>query len=328
MEQRQFEQAVDHIARVERVQRLLPGDLSRRLGLPIKEVERMLDRMVTNGSLELDSDDDGNLYYFVPGVGTGGVFNPSAGPTAPPVATGVPAGPSTQAGYPPPGYGAPPPGYGAPPPGYGAPPGAGWPSGAQAPPAGQVWPGGYAQAPYPTQGGYVPPAYGPPRGPAPGPNAWGQQTRGPWQGQQPGAYVPPPSPYGAPTGQPGTYGGYAPPGTVGGWGQPQGTAPYGPAYGYAPPGQVPYGHNALVPAGDPYAVGHQRSPSAAAMLSLFFPGAGQLYNGQVTKGLGFFIATLLMAGTLTPVFLIPYIWSILDAHATSRHINAHGMLPP
>ena len=324
MEQRQFEQAVDHIARVERVQRLLPGDLSRRFGLPVKEVERMLDRMVTNGSLELDSDDDGNLYYFVPGVGAGGVFNAGAGAVAPPAAPGAPTGgaaPSTPAGYPPPGYG-------APPPVYGAPPGAGWPAGGQAPPAGQAWPGGYAQAPYPTQGGYVPPAYGPPRGPAPGPNAWGQQTRGPWQGQQPGAYVPPPSPYGTPTGQPGMYGGYAPPGAVGGWAQQPGSAPYGAGYAYAPPGQTPYGHNALVPAGDPYAMGHQRSPSAAALLSLFFPGAGQLYNGQITKGFGFFIATLLMAGTLTPFFLIPYIWSILDAHATSRHLNAHGMLPP
>lgn len=317
MEQRQFEQAVDHIARVERVQRLLPGELSRRFGLPVKEVERMLDRMVTNGSLELDSDDDGNLFYFVPGVGTGGVFNPSVGAAPPAPATAQPtgaSGPATQGGYAPPGYGAQPPG--------------GWPTGGQAPPQGQGWPSGYPQAPYPTQGGYVPPAYGPPRGPAPGPNPWGQQTRGPWQGQQQGGYVPPPSPYGVPAGQPGTYGGYAPPGTVGGWAQPPGTAPYGPGYGYAPPGHVPYGHNALVPAGDPYAMGHQRSPSAAALLSLFFPGAGQLYNGQVTKGLGFFIATLLMAGTLTPVFLIPYIWSILDAHATSRHINAHGMLPP
>jgi TM2 domain-containing membrane protein YozV len=317
MEQRQFEQAVDHIARVERVQRLLPGDLSRRFGLPIKEVERMLDRMVTNGSLELDSDDDGNLFYFVPGVGTGGVFNPGAAAAAPPVgsgqATGQP-GPATQMGYGPPGYGAQPPG--------------GWPPGGQAPPPpGQGWPSGYPQA-WPPQGGYVPPAYGPPRGPAPGPNPWGQQTRGPWPGQQQGGYVPPPSPYGPPTGQPGTYGGYAAPGTAGGWAQPSGAPPYGSGYGYAPPGQVPYGHNALVPAGDPYAAGHQRSPSAAALLSLFFPGAGQLYNGQVTKGLGFFIATLLMAGTLTPAFLIPYIWSILDAHATSRHINAHGMLPP
>lgn len=324
MEQRQFEQAVDHIARVERVQRLLPGDLSRRFGLPVKEVERMLDRMVTNGALELDSDDDGNLYYFVPGVGAGGVFNPSAGGVAPSAAPGAPTGgasPSTPVGYPPPGYG-------APPPVYGAPTGAGWPAGGQAPPAGQAWPGGYAQAPYPTQGGYVPPAYGPPRGAAPGPNPWGQQTRGPWQGQQPGAYVPPPSPYGAPAGPPGTYGGYAPPGAVGGWAQPPGSAPYGAGYAYAPPGQTPYGHNALVPAGDPYAMGHQRSPSAAALLSLFFPGAGQLYNGQITKGFGFFIATLVMAGTLTPLLLIPYIWSILDAHATSRHLNAHGMLPP
>ena len=34
------------------------------------------------------------------------------------------------------------------------------------------------------------------------------------------------------------------------------------------------------------------SPGVAAVLSLVIPGAGQLYKGQVGKGIGFFVATV------------------------------------
>ncbi len=325
MDQRQFEQAVEHIAKSERVERLVPGDLSRRFGLPVKEVERQLDRMVTNGTLELDSDDDGNLFYFMPGVGSGGVFTPGStlGPTAPPPAsaaappgTGAPGQPPayTAPGYGPGPYGAPgQPPYGQPGP-YGAqPPYGGAPTGRPGqpgvPPQGS-WPAGSYSPPY------VPPTYG--YGAQPPPPAYGQQR----------------TPWGPPTQAPGQQGGW--PGAqqpTGGWaGQPG--VPYGapPAYGQSPygapgayPGQVPYGHNALVPIHDPYA--QQRSPAAAAVLSMFFPGAGQLYNGQVGKGLAFFFAFFIGVAAF-PLMFIPYFWSIMDAHNTSRRLNTYGMLPP
>lgn len=353
MEQRQFSQAVEQIVRTERAERLVPGDLSRRFGIPVKNVERMLDRMVTDGTLELDSDDDGNLFYFMPGVGAGGVFNPQpAGASPAPAPTGAggpppnswPAGgyaqppygaptqaqPPTQAGWPPgysqagpnTGYGTPPGAYPQQPPAYGAP--SGYPPQQQAPPGYPQQQPGYPQQQPPP--GY-PPAYPPPAG-----NANWTAQRGPAPGYPPQGYAAPPQGYGQPPQAPAgyqqpAYPGQAPPAQ---YGQPFRPGPppgsyqqpqYGPGYG--PP--QPYGQNAMVPVGP--ATGEIRSPATAAVLSTLFPGAGQLYNGQVGKGLAFFMATM-VGVALPPLFVIPYVWSIVDSHNTSRRINSYGMLPP
>jgi TM2 domain-containing membrane protein YozV len=160
---------------------------------------------------------------------------------------------------------------------------------------------------YPQQG--APPTYGP-----------GQRTQGPphaGYGQQgyaqPGYAQPGYNP--ASAGQPG-YAQQA-------YGQPgysqQG---YGQQPGYGQQGY--YGQNALVPTNQ---TNELRSPSTAALLSTFFPGAGQLYNGQVGKGMAFFMATI-VGLVLGPLAVIPYVWSIVDSYNTSRRINAYGMLPP
>lgn len=352
MEQRQFAQAVEQIVRNERTERLVPGDLSRRFGIPVKNVERMLDRMVTEGNLELDSDDDGNLFYFMPGVGAGGVFNPqvpAAQPASPAGSGGPPENAWAAGGYPqrPPqaGPGAPGPAYRPPAP-YatngpaGPPPGAGYPTsgpGPYGPPQGyqgQPTQQGYGQ-PYRPQAGpypqgpppnYVPPsyaqpgqppAYGPPantyRGGSPGYPQGGYPTQGGqagWTGGAPAGGYPGQAPY--------NQQGYGQqPYTQQGYGQPQPGTP-----GYAGPGY--YGQNALVPTNPNNEL---RSPSTAALLSTFFPGAGQLYNGQVGKGMAFFMATVVSL-VFGPLFVIPYVWSIVDSYNTSRRINAYGMLPP
>ncbi len=346
MEQRQFAQAVEQVVRNERTERLVPGDLSRRFGIPVKNVERMLDRMVTEGNLELDSDDDGNLFYFMPGVGAGGVFNPQV-PSAQTASPTGPAGPPENAwaagGYPqqPPhaAPGAPGPAY-RPPAHYpthgptGPAPGGGYPTGGPGPygpppgyqgqPTQQGYgqqsyrpqPGPYPQGPPPT---YVPPSYGQPgQPPAYGP---ANTYRAGAPGYPPPGYAPqggPPAgayPGQTAQGQPG-YG--QQPWTQNGYNQPQHGAPgYNGAPGY-------YGHNALVPANQ---TNELRSPSTAALLSTFFPGAGQLYNGQVGKGMAFFMATVVSL-VFGPLFVIPYVWSIVDSYNTSRRINAYGMLPP
>lgn len=309
MEQRQFEQAITHMVHTEGVERLTPGDVARRLGIERKEAERLLDRMVTEGRLELDSDDDGNLFYFVPGVGAGGVFtvgsglgsvpqtpmddpstdaNPWGGATAPPPQSPPPANPwgnpysSAPAPPPPSQHGAPPPqGWGY---GQGQPPQQGW---APQPPPG--WQGAPPPAnPY----GHAGPSWGPAAPPQP---HWGPQG-------------PPP---------PQSYNPYAMP-------QPH------PAHAHAQHGMPPYaqgyyGHNALVPVAQ-----EPKSPGTAAILSLFFPGAGQLYNGQIGKGLTFFFLTMMLFMPIysIPLALVPYVWSVIDAYQTSRRINAYGLLPP
>lgn len=340
MDQRQFEQAILQMIHARRVERLTPSAVAYEFGMSVKDAEKALDRMVTGETLELDSDDDGNLFYFLPGLGAAGVFmqgtaaaNPSEPPT-PPNASPNPyqGGPNAQQ---PPSSGAPwTPPPSAPP--YGAP---------QGPPPGSGMPG---HNPYATGGaqggapyGQAPPSYGQ--------NPYGQPQGGPGYGQPPasqGGY-----------GNAGPYGnagyGQAPNSPPQGYPSNQGGAGYGGNGGYAPtqsgypPQQYPqpnYGNayaapNANHPNYNPpsYAYGHQamvpvstapRSAAAASLLSAMFPGAGQLYNGQVGKGLFFFFSTVVMLN-FGPLAMLPWLWGVVDAYSTTRRTNtqAYGLLP-
>lgn len=66
-----------------------------------------------------------------------------------------------------------------------------------------------------------------------------------------------------------------------------------------------------------------KSPGVALILSLFITGAGQLYNGQIGKGILMFIAAVICIGTamfIVPAFiaLIVWIWSIVDAYRVAK----------
>ena len=72
-----------------------------------------------------------------------------------------------------------------------------------------------------------------------------------------------------------------------------------------------------------------KSPAAAGILSGFFPGAGQLYNGEGGKALLFF---LIFAGCISMmprgphpflplVFAAFYIYQIIDAVQTAKAVN-------
>jgi TM2 domain-containing membrane protein YozV len=88
-----------------------------------------------------------------------------------------------------------------------------------------------------------------------------------------------------------------------------------PAPAYAP---VPY---AMVP----YA--KRKDAGVATLLSFFLPGAGQLYNGQVGKGVAFILVSIFVnfplmfigIGFLTA--LATWIWAMIDAHSSAEKIN-------
>lgn len=69
-----------------------------------------------------------------------------------------------------------------------------------------------------------------------------------------------------------------------------------------------------------------KNPSVAAVLSFFFMGLGQIYNGQIGKGIAFivvyFVSILLMflfIGFFTTPVL--WIWGMVDAYNSAKRIN-------
>jgi TM2 domain-containing membrane protein YozV len=70
-----------------------------------------------------------------------------------------------------------------------------------------------------------------------------------------------------------------------------------------------------------------KSPGLAAVLSFFWPGLGQIYNGQIAKGLFFMVLALLFGWLMFVVIgfiLYPILWvyGIYDAYKTAERINA------
>ena len=74
-----------------------------------------------------------------------------------------------------------------------------------------------------------------------------------------------------------------------------------------------------------------KSPGVAVVLSFFVAGLGQIYNGQIGKGLAFMIAYLcslalmwvLIGFVIAPIL---WIWSMIDAYKTAERINAQSGL--
>lgn len=77
-----------------------------------------------------------------------------------------------------------------------------------------------------------------------------------------------------------------------------------------------------------------KSPGLAAVLSFFICGLGQIYNGQILKGLVLVIAYLIswlmmwiLIGFITTPIL--WVWGIVDAYRKAQKINAQvgGIAP-
>lgn len=86
-----------------------------------------------------------------------------------------------------------------------------------------------------------------------------------------------------------------------------------------------------------YAVGYApariptplKNPGVAAVLSFFFVGLGQIYNGEIGKGLVFMFCGFisgLMIFILIGIVTTPILWifGILDAYKTAERINSRA----
>ncbi len=65
----------------------------------------------------------------------------------------------------------------------------------------------------------------------------------------------------------------------------------------------------------------------AAILSVLFPGLGQVYNGEIAKGVIFIFIGIILLVTirfLVGIVLFPIFWfyNIYDAYDTTKQINA------
>lgn len=66
-----------------------------------------------------------------------------------------------------------------------------------------------------------------------------------------------------------------------------------------------------------------RSPVLAAILSLILSGLGQIYNGQITKGVIFIVIQLINAALTTILIgwiLMPIVglWAMIDAYLVAK----------
>lgn len=70
-----------------------------------------------------------------------------------------------------------------------------------------------------------------------------------------------------------------------------------------------------------------KSAGLAAVLSFFISGLGQIYNGQILKGL-VIIVVQVINGALTTILIgwiplaIVWVWAIIDAYREAESINA------
>lgn len=62
-----------------------------------------------------------------------------------------------------------------------------------------------------------------------------------------------------------------------------------------------------------------KSPGIALLLSLLIPGVGQMYNGQVAKGILMLIGCIL--AWLVFLGWIIWIWAMVDAYSTAKEMN-------
>lgn len=77
----------------------------------------------------------------------------------------------------------------------------------------------------------------------------------------------------------------------------------------------------------------QKSPGVAAVLSVLIPGLGQIYNGEIGKGIVFILLAVVFA--ILIVFLIGiflyfglWIYGIYDAyHGAERYNQSHPSMP-
>jgi len=71
----------------------------------------------------------------------------------------------------------------------------------------------------------------------------------------------------------------------------------------------------------------EKSPGLAAVLSFFWAGLGQIYNGEISKGILLIVAYAISCGLMAVVvgfFTTPILWiyGMVDAYKTAEKFNA------
>ena len=71
----------------------------------------------------------------------------------------------------------------------------------------------------------------------------------------------------------------------------------------------------------------EKNPGLAAVLSFLIIGLGQIYNGQIGKGIGLIVGMVISAFLFVlligiPIYIILWLYSIYDAYNTAKKINA------
>lgn len=76
----------------------------------------------------------------------------------------------------------------------------------------------------------------------------------------------------------------------------------------------------------PVYMADRKNPGVAAVLSFFWAGLGQIYNGQLAKGIGFIVLyafCVLLIFVVIGIILVPIVWiiGIWDAYNTAKQYN-------
>ncbi len=66
-----------------------------------------------------------------------------------------------------------------------------------------------------------------------------------------------------------------------------------------------------------------KDPALAAILSFIISGSGQIYNGDILKGVILFVTACILGVLFLPLALIPAIYGCFDAHSSAKAINAN-----
>lgn len=81
--------------------------------------------------------------------------------------------------------------------------------------------------------------------------------------------------------------------------------------------------------GESQSTSPEKDPGVAAILSFFYSGLGQIYNGEIAKGIGFMVVqflNILLMFVLIGLLTYPLVWiiGVYDAYTSAERINDAG----
>jgi TM2 domain-containing membrane protein YozV len=76
----------------------------------------------------------------------------------------------------------------------------------------------------------------------------------------------------------------------------------------------------------PVAVREEKNAGVALILSFFFTGSGQVYNGEMGKGIGVLIGTVIGYMIFVIPGLLVFLYGLYDAYTTAQKMNK-GEIP-